>query len=350
MGRVYKRGSSYYVDFTDATGKRHRIKAGSKKRLADSLLADCESKVLRNERIGLLDRRKVRFEDLAEEWLTIFKGRWTKRTIITYQNRVRSKLNPVFGRWFIDQISRDQIEAYLAYRRQDDGMAPATVNRELAALKTILNWAVRREFLDKNPAADIKLMKEPKGRIRCLGLNEAQKLLDSCSPRIKPLVATALFTGMRLGELLSLIWSDIDWENRLIRVGHRSESPTKNKEARIIPISDDLHEILAAIPRHINSENVFHKSRGGRYTSIRRSFGNAVEASGIQDFRFHDLRHTWASRMIEAGCDLRTLQELGGWKQLSMVERYTHVNSASARKFINRMQVLGTNMAQTVSR
>ncbi len=137
-------------------------------------------------------------------------------------------------------------------------------------------------------------------------------------PTSPSIVTVALNTGMRRSEVLSLKWSQI-------RNGFIYLIKTKTDEARQIPLNDTLRELFPSIPRHIKSDYVFCDKNGSPYKDVRRSFKTAVEKAGIQDFRFHDLRHTFASRLVMKGVSLKTVQELLGHKDIKMTMRYSHL-------------------------
>jgi len=128
----------------------------------------------------------------------------------------------------------------------------------------------------------------------------------------------ALTTGMRWGEILGLKWDYIKLENRLIIL-----PMTKNNTVRVLPINDTLHRILSEMPE--KSGYVFGNGKGGHVGDIKRSFASAYRKAGITDFRFHDLRHTYASHLAIREVYIRALQELLGHKTLAMTQRYSHL-------------------------
>ena len=122
---------------------------------------------------------------------------------------------------------------------------------------------------------------------------------------------------MRKGKILNLSWDKVDFENRVIRIDH-----TKNGEYRAIPMNQRLFETLKMVDNHSNF--VFHREDGARFGNVRTAFNAAVRRSGIEKYRFHDMRHTFATRLVMAGADLRSVQELLGHKTISMTMRYSH--------------------------
>lgn len=148
---------------------------------------------------------------------------------------------------------------------------------------------------------DIEFLPENNRRLRYLSSEECQALVEACAPHLKPIVITALNTGMRLGEILGLKLEQVDLKHGFILL-HR----TKNNERREIPINPTLRGTLEAIPHGPESEYVFTDRNGRPYKSVNNSFPSACKRVGIQDFRFHDLRHTFASHLVMAGVDIAT--------------------------------------------
>lgn len=188
-----------------------------------------------------------------------------------------------------------------------------------------------------NPARTVKLFKEPLGRLRYLLPEERELLLQECSGMLRTIVITALETGMRKGEIQNLTWKDVDFKRRTITL-----TQTKNAEIRTIPISDTLLPVLQRLYVERRGPRVFSKPDGGPYGNWRRSFESACNRAGIEDFRFHDLRHTFASYLVMSGVDIRTVQELMGHKDIKMTMRYSHLSKAHLLEAVNRV---GTNVA-----
>src|SRR5262249_10532257 len=147
-----------------------------------------------------------------------------------------------------------------------------------------------------NPVKKVRFAREDNGRVRMLSPAEEVQLLTQCAPHLKPLVVTALHTGFRASELLSLTWGDIDFRRRVItvRAGY-----AKTGESRSIPMNDVLTTTLQAVKMETATEGaVFRTPRGGPYRNFRTAFERAVQQAGLEDFTFHDLRHTFASRLV----------------------------------------------------
>jgi integrase len=179
------------------------------------------------------------------------------------------------------------------------------------------------------------MFKENNHRLRFLSEPEIEALLKACIPHLRPIVETALLSGMRRGELLSLRWEQI--RNEFIYL-----TETKSGKARQIPINDRLAEVLKEVRRknHLKSEYVFCDSQGRRFYEGKRSFSSACRRAGIEAFRFHDLRHTFASRMVMKGASLKAVQELLGYASLAMTMRYAHLSHEHLRDSVNLLNGL----------
>jgi integrase len=170
-------------------------------------------------------------------------------------------------------------------------------------------------------APKVKMLKENNKRLRFLSKEECQSLIDACHPHLKPIVITALNTGMRKGEILNLKWDNVDLKHGFILL-----DITKNGERREIPINDTLKGVLQGITRRLDIPYVFYDNAAGKpYGDVKRAFATACRKAKIADFHFHDLRHTFASQLIMAGVDLTTVKELLGHKTLTMTLRYAHL-------------------------
>ena len=206
------------------------------------------------------------------------------------------------------------------YKKQ---RAPATVNRYLAYLSTVYSRAIREyQIADTNPVRSVSKLKEPKGRIRYLSDVERKALLGACEasdePHLHSFVVAALMTGARSGELIALDWPDIDFARGVARLEN-----TKNGERRTIPIRGQAFELLKA--RRGIAGPVFVSRAGNRFTAYNKSFNLAKTEAGIVDFRFHDLRHTAASMLAQAGCSLPEIGHLLGHKSAQITMRYAHL-------------------------
>jgi len=236
------------------------------------------------------------------------------------------------------------------------GRGPATVVRYLAALSPVFTTAVKEwGWLESNPMLKVKKPPEPRGRVRFLSEDtvgpdgkaiegERTRLLDACkeskNQHLHPIVVLTLSTGMRQGEILKLRWPDVDLANGRI-ILHE----TKNGERRVVPLLGHALELLKAKDkarreekvRRIDTDLLFPGRNPQKPVFIRAPWLEAVKAAGIEDLKFHDLRHSAASYMLMSGASLGEIAELLGHKTLQMVKRYSHLSESHAAGVVGRM-------------
>jgi integrase len=218
----------------------------------------------------------------------------------------------------------------------------ATVARYMAILSHAFTIAVNEwSWLDDSPMRKVKKPSEPRGRVRYLSEEEIQRLLDACKasecPYLHPVVVLALSTGMRRGEILNLRWKDVDLERGQI-ILHE----TKNNERRNVPVSRHASEVLHKLSkvRRIDTTLLFPANAKGSNDVpfvITKPWVKALEAAGIEDFRFHDLRHTAASYLAMNGASIAEIAEVLGHKSLQMVKRYAHLSAPHTSKVVASM-------------
>jgi integrase len=201
--------------------------------------------------------------------------------------------------------------------------------------------------VSENPVKKVRLYREDNARTWFLTDEEEVSLLACCGPQLKPLVVTALHTGFRTSELRSLTWQDVDFRRGVVTV---QAGYAKNGEARSVPMNQVLTTTLKAVKlQGAEGEGVFCNRQGTAYRSFRTAFERAVRKAGITDFTFHDLRHTFASRLVMVGVDLPTVKELLGHKDITMTWRYAHLSSdhkqATVRK-LEKVPVIFTTPSQ----
>ena len=231
------------------------------------------------------------------------------------------------------EITADDIEEYKLWRK-DEGVADATVNREIACLKRMFNLAIKWGQANVNPVNDVDFFREPPGRTRFLSIEEINRLLECANENIRPVIFAALNTGMRLGEILTLKWSQVRLEGTIEPYVKVEGKTAKNNKDRWIPLNDAMCELLSNLQDN-GSDFVFLNRFGRPYSSVRTACGTACRRAGIEDFHFHDLRHTFASHFIMSGGDLLTLKEILGHSSMDMVQRYAHLAAAHKRKQLN---------------
>lgn len=216
-------------------------------------------------------------------------------------------------------------------KRYAAGVKPATINRELATMKNAFNLAIKEwEWCRENPVSRVSMEKENNERDRWFTYEEEKRLLEASPLWLQEIIIFALNTGMRMGEILSLTWEGVDLFRKTATVFH-----SKNGERRTIPINQTVFELLKAKSkvRSIKTNLVFHDQAHTSMDAhnLRRAFRGAVKKVKIVDFHFHDLRHTFATRLIQSGVDIYKVQRLLGHKSPIMTQRYAHHYPESLR-------------------
>jgi len=272
----------------------------------------------------------ITFAEFAQKYLE-----YARRNKRSWQRdeQLIANLSRVFGSKRLAEIRSLDVEQYKLMRCET--AQPATVNREVALLKHMFNLGIQWEYTLDNPTRGVKLLREDNIVERILSPEEEERLLAEAHADLKPVLTTAVNTGMRLGELLALTWAEVDLTQRLITVRH-----TKNGRLRRLPINDGLLEALKALHgKSSKAEYVFRSPRNGnRRKSVRTAFEAATRRAGFSKLRFHDLRHTFATRLVAAGVDIVTVKELMGHRDISMTMRYAHSAPERSLDAVRRLE------------
>ena len=241
-----------------------------------------------------------------------------KKSLCDDRDHLR-KLEPYLRSQRLNAIDMTALQPFIRDRREKDGVTNATINRALEIVRRILNLA-SQDWRWIRAVPKIRMLKEPRRRVRFLRRDEANRLLDAMPAHMKPIVRFALSTGCRAGEIFGLEWSRVDLARKVAWLDHGA---TKSGEGRGIPLNSDA---IAALRSTLGQHPRWCFTFGGkRIQKSSTAWDRARQRAGIEDFRFHDLRHTWASWHVQSGTSLPELMELGGWKSYEMVLRYAHL-------------------------
>jgi integrase len=341
---VYQRGKSWYYDFY-YEGKRYKESCGA---VNKTIAKEIETVKKREVIQGVYKPKavKILFKDFAPKYLE--NARLNKKHKSALRNEVSIKmLMPHFGGCSLDKINTFMVEQYKKVRK-DEGRAPATINRDIATLRNILNKAVEWKYLKDNPLRGYKLLKEQNEKMWALTHEEESRLLQACDNTqqtekyLSDMVSFALHSGMRLEEIRSLKKTDVDIKARFIVVTN-----TKNSEQRKVPINETLLEIIKRRMQRKFTDYIFCDAKGNKLTVLTNAFWTAVANAGLKRnedvrgelkevrFRFHDLRHTFGSRLGMAGVDVKTIMEIMGHKTYRMALRYQHPAPDHKQRAVN---------------
>jgi integrase len=321
MARVFQdsKVKGWCLDYVNANGRRIRQAAGPTRTLAEAVLRQKLQEVA-EEKAGLT-RLKVEDKRLSEiipefvQWTAAHARPNTAR----FYNEQLKNFPRIWRDVYLSRIDRRKVDSYIAIRKAE-GVKPATINRDLVSLKRLFNKAIEWRFALANPVKGVRLLKEQNERIRWLEPQEEKALLERCTGQLRDIVDVARLTGMRRGEVFGLTWADIDFQRGLVTLRE-----TKGGRVRHFPLYGELREVFDRIPRMVGNPRLFAGSNGEPPVNFRRQWEAALKRSGVKDFRFHDLRHHFASLSVMSGMRIEALRDLLGHQTIQMTLRYAHL-------------------------
>lgn len=338
MGLFKRNDSPYWWYYIELDGRKVTGSTSTAdKRLADKIYLERRHQLVEEKSFPSERGKNLRFDAMCKLYMDkhakVNKRSWRDDEIIV------AKLLRHFGSKALAAITPQTVEEYKAGRK--GYVKDATINRELTVLKTIFSKAMLWGYAAKNPVKQVRFYKEELKPIRILTAEERRRLFDAAPEFLRPIILFALKTGMRKGEILNLKWQDVDLANHNIHVRR-----TKAGKMRVIPMHPDISEALEKMPRAEKSSYIFdvQGKRFKDFGAVRTSFDAAVKKADLENLTFHDLRHNFATELIQKGADMRTVQEYLGHSSLAMVQRYTHVTEGIRRSTI---QLLGRENLQS---
>ncbi len=330
---LFRRSQSphWWVSFSHH-GRQYRISTGTTDRkLAETIAAKVRVEVDTERWFPSNPASRRTFRELMDKYLAEHSARNKKPMSAKRDRGLAKHLLAVFGSLTLAEIMPAHIAAYQAARRAT-GVTARTVNLEVALARHALNLGIRQwQWCSTNPFAMVIPERVPPDLERWLTIEEEAVLLPACPAWLREVVIMALHTGMRLGEIRSLRWTMVDLPRRRAVV---QTVLSKTSRARTIPLNRTARTMLAA--RALRSGQhpealVFCTSRGTAYTgsNVERAFREVVNKTGLARLRLHDLRHTFATRLVQKGVDLYTVQRLLGHTTPAMTQRYAHHSTSS---------------------
>ncbi len=313
---------------------RKRKKIGPSRVLAETVEKKWLVEKAENKFLDKKKQLNIRFEDFADEYLEVHSKVNNKSWIKSDLASIKT-LKVYFAGKSLHEITPHMIDLFKQgmLKRVVKGkvLKQTSVNRKLACLKSIYNKAIAwGKFTGPNPVEQVRLFKENNQRLRFLEKEEIAKLLVNCKDHLHGIVIMALNTGMRREEILGLKWRDIDIKRSILYLHN-----TKNGDKKEVPLNEQVKTVLIQTRKNPQSEYIFCKEDGSRFGDIKTSFFTAIKKSGIKDFKFHDLRHTFASHLVMSGVDLNTVRELLGHKSLQMTLRYSHLSPTHKQRAVD---------------
>lgn len=366
--RISSKGAIKYYLFYRLNGKQTNYLLGS---AAD--ITPAQARDFAKEKVGLVTQgRDIQEEKkdakkehllskslklgayLEEKYYPYLISRNPKTAKKTYQH-IKNRFEFLMDK-HLNEVTAWEIQKWVIERRKQ-GRAAATINYSVNSLKGALSRAVEWGLIESHDLKNVKAIKEDNTRIRYLLAEEETALLKVISERdqtlrnkresanmhrevrgyelfpsfeemrfvdyVEPIIVTAMFTGLRRGELFALKWEDISFANRYLTVKATS---AKSKKSRVVPLNDTVFAILSEWRKqNPTAIHVFISKQDRPLTDIKKPWLRLVEQAGLKDFNFHDLRHHFASKLVMAGVDLNTVRELLGHSDLKMTLRYAHL-------------------------
>ena len=354
MAKVAKRRGRYVLDFYDNQGKRQRMtmKEGTTLKGAKVRLREIEEQI--NRGLYMPNKMIPTFKVAAQQWLDYKKSNIRPSTFVMYESHIKNHFNELHP-FKTNQITTADVEKFIA-KRQKEGMNLTTLRKLIVTLNQIMKYAVRHKFTDYNPVRDAERPRGQGGvesiKIQILSPESISPFIGAISnPKYRVLFTLAILGGLRQGELLGLKWSDINWETKQVKIQRTYNNgawykPKSKSSERRVDLGPKMIKVLKewklACPP--NDRNLVFPSRTGKpldnSTMVRKFFRPALKKAKLPMIRFHDLRHTYASLLIEQGENIKYIQsQLGHSSPTVTLNVYAHLlkptNQVSAIRLEN---------------
>lgn len=345
----YRRNNSplWWASFTDASGKRVRLSTGT----SDRKEAEAIEAKWKLESFQLKTWEQHPEHTFDELMLDFLKETMHRRR--TGQARIKAiarHLYLIFRGRVLNDLKTKDIRTYIR-RREGEGAAASTINKEVGLLSAGINYACREWGWEiPNPAAGQKV-REPEGRVRWIDREQFSQLIGAAqgmrrAPHLADFISLAVHTGCRKGELLGLEWDRVSLGSRLI---YLEAKHTKAGKRRTVPLNEDARLAIVGRDRFRaqfcpDSRWVFANRDGARIADVKTGFASACRKIGLEDFRIHDLRHTCAAWLVTSGVPLAEVRDLLGHASITMTERYAHLAPENLR---NAVRLLESNASQS---
>ncbi len=323
---LLKRGSLWWSYFY-VDGVRHQQSTGTSNRRQAELVEAKFKEEAHNRRFQIVQADpQMTFGELA----TRFVASGSVRPHHIYHLKF---LLPYFADFPVLRMTKSLADEFRKLRHEGTTIKDSTINRDLGVLRHLLYWALDEQLLAANPLARMRMARERRTRRQVLSVAEEQLLLGAAKGHLRVMVVTALDTGLRRGEITGQHWEDIDFSRKLLSV---TRSKTPEGESREIPLSERLHALLLA-DRKATGLVITHQEKPVRI--IKTTWRTALRNSGIRRIRFHDLRHTFNTRLMEAGVLQEVRMALMGHSSGSRVHAtYTHIELPVKREAIRKLE------------
>ncbi len=366
-------GGTRYVDYRDPTGKSIIKVVEPSKREAQDYLGKIKASIREGRFFDIKKENRVTFNELLDTYIEKMKDQKYFNTSIKYfsgDNKKKDGIEGILREYFSKKRFKllSEIDSKVLEDFRDEGKktptqygtprSDRTANLEMAILRHIFRKGLKWGMLEKNPFENVDdlFYKNRNKRERALTEDEVKRLIEACPPYLKPIVVTAVYTGLRKDDILNLKWKDIDLERGIIPITEK-----KTNKVRNIVLNNDTRILLHSLP--VKGEYVFPGKNGKPFKDIKKSFQTALKEAGIEQSEdrrykivFHTLRHTCVSLLTERGADTTMVKNYVAHASEEMTERYTHLSEEYARKtadFLNGLcgvDLLEGNKMETVGK
>lgn len=353
-------GVIWGIAYEDVDGRLRRERTNAKtKTLAERILADRQDAVERARLTGLpsVDElltppEAVTLRQFAKEYLEHAAAHLRGSTADRQRWALETRILPALGGLVVSRITAGDIQRHFDRRmremvgklrrvgdkvvREEAPIKPATVTREIMTLSALFREAKKRGLVDRNPVSDVTKPRVNNAIVRYLAPDEEQRLLDAAPEPLRSAILVSIHSGLRESELLKLTWGDVRFGEGLLVVRE-----TKGGRDRVVPMNETLRATLEAQPRKVVTDKdgrpmaspyCFTSDTGTRYERFNNTtWRKALAAAGITSFRWHDLRHTYGSRLAQRGASPIAIKDLMGHTDLRVTMRYCHLSPRNLR-------------------
>ncbi len=320
---LYKRGLHWH-SYIMIDGVRHRRGLGTGNRRRAEVLEREFRDELEAKATGFVELQpEMTFAELSARFLA-------SGEVKPYHTDRLKVLLPFWGSIELRAITRAKVREYRAARMKAKKLTDTTVNRDLEVLRHMMYWAVDEGIISVNPLARLQMQRARKRKRPILSWEDEQKLIAAASPHLTRIIVAALDTGMRRGEITHQLWEDVDFSRGALSVTH---SKTPEGEAREIPLTDRMRAMLTVCRE---SSGLIFTFKENPISRIKTGWASAIRRSGIERLRFHDLRHTFNTRLLDLGVLTDVRKALMGHSSGEDVHSiYTHVEMPLKRKAVD---------------
>ena len=332
---MFKRSGVWWTCIRYKGKKIQKSLETSDKRLARAIDAKIRAEIVEGKYFEKPKFISFSVEQLVRKYLDEHSKPNKKEETFKTDISCLKKILQHFGKLAISEVKPRHISKFIKIRRAD-GVSDTMINHELRLLRHAYNLAINSwELIEETPFAKIKIPRGDVRRVRYLSEDEEKRLFAVLSPCLVPIVTIARETGLRLSNIANLTWEQVNFFNRMIIV-----ETTKNGDPVGIPMTEKVNLALRDLNkiRRLDSDYIFGKN-GKPFSRwwISKSFKKVCKKAGIENFRFHDLRHDFCSRLVQRGVDLYTVAALAGHRNLKTTQRYAHLSPEKLKSGIEAL-------------